>query len=68
MDVTKILMELRQEREQLEEVIVSLERLARSQGGKRRGRPPAWLAKAKKRGRPVGSRNKPKPANVKAGG
>ncbi len=40
MDVTKILTELRQEREQIEEAIMSLERLARGRG-RRRGRPPA---------------------------
>lgn len=57
MDVTKILAELRQEREQLEEAILSLERLA-SGRGRRRGRPPAWMSDAKKRGRPVGSKNK----------
>jgi len=39
MDVNKILVELRQEREQIEDAIVSLERLARGRG-KRRGRPP----------------------------
>jgi len=48
MDVAKILTELREEREQIEEAIISLERLARGRG-KRRGRPPAWLADAKKR-------------------
>lgn len=58
MDVTKILAELRQEREQLEEAIISLERLARGRG-RRRGRPPAWLAEQpKRRGRPPGSKNK----------
>ena len=57
MDVTKILEELRQEREQLEEAILSLERLAHGRG-RRRGRPPAWMTEAKKRGRPVGSKNK----------
>ncbi len=57
MDVTKILTELKQEREHLEEAIQSLERLARGRG-KRRGRPPAWLAVEKKRGRPPGSKNK----------
>ena len=61
MDVLKILTELRQEREQLEEAILSLERLARGRG-RRRGRPPAWMAAGiaapKKRGRPLGSRNK----------
>ncbi|MBK9170343.1 MAG: hypothetical protein IPM24_23170 [Bryobacterales bacterium] len=58
MDVTKILAELRQEKEQLEEAIISLERLARGRG-RRRGRPPAWLAEQpKRRGRPPGSKNK----------
>jgi hypothetical protein len=57
MDVSKILEELRQEREQLEEAIMSLERLARGRG-KRRGRPPSWMVEAKKRGRPVGSKNR----------
>ena len=59
MDVTKILAELRQERVQIEEAILSLERLARGRG-RRRGRPPAWLAAEapKKRGRPPGSKNK----------
>ena len=59
MDVSKILAELREERLQIEEAIMSLERLARGRG-KRRGRPPAWLAEvgAKRRGRPPGSKNK----------
>jgi hypothetical protein len=57
MDVSKILAELRQEREQLEEAIMSLERLARGRG-RRRGRPPSWMVDAKKRGRPPGSKNK----------
>jgi len=63
MDVAKILAELRQERELIEDAIISLERLARSRG-KRRGRPPAWLAMAKKRSR-VGTA-KPKAAPAKA--
>jgi hypothetical protein len=57
MEVSKILDELRQEREQLEEAILSLERLARGRG-RRRGRPPSWMVEAKKRGRPPGSKNK----------
>ncbi len=71
MDVNKMIADLRSEREQIEEAILSLERLARGQG-KRRGRPPAWLKAAqgepvsaaaaapKRRGRPPGSKNKPK--------
>jgi hypothetical protein len=65
MDVSKILEELRQEREQLEEAILSLERLARGRG-RRRGRPPSWMVEAKKRGRPVGSKNKSAPENSSA--
>ena len=44
MDINKILVELRLEHEQLGEAILSLERLAAG-GAKRRGRPPAWMAK-----------------------
>ena len=54
MDVNKILVELRLERQQIEEAIISLERLARGRG-RRRGRPPKWLAAATqpaRRGRP----------------
>jgi hypothetical protein len=63
MDVGKILVELREERQQIEEAIVSLERLARGRG-KRRGRPPGWLTEvggAKRRGRPPGSKNRTTP-------
>jgi hypothetical protein len=45
MDVDKMLAELRMEREQIEEAILTLERLARGRG-RRRGRPPAWLKEA----------------------
>jgi len=65
MDVTKILTDLRQEREQLEEAILSLERLALGRG-KRRGRPPAWMTEPKKRGRPPGSKNKNTVPNSKS--
>jgi hypothetical protein len=57
MDVNKILAALRQERAQIEEVIANLECLALSRE-RRRGRPPAILAAARKRGRPRGSKNK----------
>ena len=40
-----MLAELRLEREQIEEAILTLERLARRRG-RRRGRPPAWLKDA----------------------
>ena len=66
MDVLKMLAELRQERAQVEEAIVVLERLALGHG-KRRGRPPTWMTTAsapKRRGRPPGSKNKPKETAV----
>jgi hypothetical protein len=56
-----MLAELRAERGQVEEAIMTLERLARGRG-KRRGRPPAWMSQIKRRGRPRGSKNKPKEA------
>jgi len=69
MDVHKILADLRREREQIEEAILTLERLATGRG-KRRGRPPAWMSQlktadvkspeVKRRGRPPGSKNKAK--------
>jgi len=61
MDILKMLSDLRQEREQIGEAIITLERLAAG-SRKRRGRPPAWMAnvkeKTKRRGRPPGSKNK----------
>jgi hypothetical protein len=71
MDVSKILAELKAERAQIEEAILSLERLARGRG-RRRGRPPAWLSAGeepapKRRGRPPGSKNKQPAAALAAG-
>jgi len=65
MDVNKILTALRQERAQIEEVIVNLEQLALTRE-RRRGRPPAILAAARKRGRPKGSKNRPSLSRAKA--
>jgi len=59
MDLDKMLAELRAERDQVEEVISALQRIAAGRG-RRRGRPPAWMSKIKRRGRPAGSKNKPK--------
>ena len=65
MDVGKILAELKSERDQIEEAIVSLERLAR---GRLRGpgRPPNWMTETspKRRGRPPGSKNKQQPSSL----
>ena len=47
MDINKVLEELRREREHLDQVIMSVERLALG-GAKRRGRPPKWMAEAKR--------------------
>ena len=52
-----MLADLRVERDQLVEAIITLERLAAGRG-KRRGRPPKWMAEVKRRGRPPGSNNK----------
>ena len=64
-DVAKILAELKEEREQLEQAILTLERLAAGRGP-RRGRPPTWMSEAspKRRGRPPGSKNKPASADA----
>lgn len=59
MDITKMLAELRSEREAIEQAIIVLQRIAAGRG-KRRGRPPAWMSQVKKRGRPPGSKNKAK--------
>ena len=59
-DVAKILEELRQEKQQLEQAINTLERLAMGRSP-RRGRPPSWMTEGlvpKRRGRPPGSKNK----------
>jgi hypothetical protein len=61
MDLNKALVELRQERMQIEEAILSLERLASSQP-RRRGRPPGWLTSiraAKRRGRSTSGKQEP---------
>ncbi len=57
MDVGRVLAALRQERAQIEEVILNLERLEQSRD-RRRGRPPALLTGVRKRGRPRGSKNR----------
>ena len=49
MEVDRILAELREELQAIDDSIVALERLAVSKGGKKRGRPPAWLVEARER-------------------
>jgi len=65
MDVSKFLAALRQERTQIEEVILNLELLEQSRV-RRRGRPPAILTAVRKRGRPRGSKNKTSLASNRA--
>ncbi|HKW98810.1 MAG TPA: hypothetical protein VJN43_13815 [Bryobacteraceae bacterium] len=74
MNLTKILEDLRRERQQIDEAIFSLERLA--SGAPRRGRPPAWLKNHKPGGRlaaapkerPAASKEKAAPAVKSASG
>ena len=56
-----MLAELRTERDHIDEAILIFERLAAGRG-RRRGRPPAWMTAVKRRGRPQGTKNKPKGA------
>ncbi|HXI43432.1 MAG TPA: hypothetical protein VNH83_25855 [Bryobacteraceae bacterium] len=59
MNLNKILEELRRDREQIDEAILSLERLAAG-SGPRRGRPPAWLKAQKTKVRPqAGAKEQP---------
>jgi hypothetical protein len=51
MDLIKIISELRREKAAVEDALVYLEQLARTQG-KRRGRPPAYLSRRSNRGGP----------------
>ena len=62
MDLTAIIKELIDERNLVEKAILSVEKIA-AQRGRRRGRPPAWMAllagktsEHKKRGRPPGKK------------
>jgi len=64
MNLTKILEDLRREREQIDEAIFSLERLA--SGAPRRGRPPAWLKAHKGKGRPPSTGKEKLPAAAKS--
>jgi hypothetical protein len=49
MDILRMLADLRAEREQIEQAIITIERLAAGTRGKRRGRPPAWMAGVNKK-------------------
>ena len=60
MALMKILEDLRRERASIEEAILTLERLVEGRG-RRRGRPPTWLAEARKRGRTPDDPEEPEP-------
>jgi hypothetical protein len=66
LDVDKMLAELRLEREQIEEAILTLERLARGRG-RRRGRPPAWLKEASAQGSTEENTDHPAPEPKRRG-
>ena len=68
MDLARILAELRQEKEAIEQAILSIEKLAGAhQYGRAPGRANAEEA-PRKRGRPKGSKNRPAPAATNAAG
>ena len=59
MDTHQVVKELQDERWRIVAAIDSLQRLAASEGTRRRGRPPQWMQEAKepkRRGRPRKSR------------
>ena len=61
-----MLAELREERQRIEEAILVFERLA-SGSGKRRGRPPAWMAQAEERSASAESAGDAAPVRRKRG-
>jgi hypothetical protein len=69
MDLSNILKQLREQRDALNESILSLERIVAG-SGPRRGRPPKWMAAAREveapklRGRPLGKGKKPAAVKV----
>ena len=60
MNLTKMIAELREQKQALEETMILLERIARSQG-KRRGRPPLFLSKTLGQGSTTGPVRKRRP-------
>jgi len=60
MNLTKMIAELREQKQALDETMIMLERLARGQG-KRRGRPPLFLSKTLNQASPAGPARKRRP-------
>ncbi|MFN0167613.1 MAG: hypothetical protein ACKV22_14380 [Bryobacteraceae bacterium] len=65
MNLLEVIAQMRAERQLLDESILALERLAASAAAKRRGRPPAWLAKVQATAEPE---PKPKKRRLSAAG
>jgi hypothetical protein len=59
MDLLNMLAELRAERKEIDEAIRVTERLAAGTRGKRRGRPPNWLAALQTKGQGIAPTKKP---------
>jgi hypothetical protein len=64
MEIAKVVQELRRELHQVDEAILSLERMAIG-AGKRRGRPPSWMAAAKEAAPPVAAKKRGRPPGSK---
>lgn len=69
MQLMKMIADLKQEREGIEDAILTLERLAANTGEKRRGRPPEFLRKLRTNAEAPTSTEKPatRQSNVKSG-
>jgi hypothetical protein len=65
MNIQQMLQELRDERKQIEEAILALERMATGQG-KRRGRPPKWMTQASAEASPTTPRRRRFSAETRA--
>ena len=59
MDLLKMISELKQERDHLDDVITQIERLAARRNGKSRSRPPKWLKEERSIKRPEKTREEP---------
>ncbi len=66
MDVKKMIQELEEEQEQIGEALLALKRLDQGRG-KRRGRPPAWLAEMRKEQKPATAAKDGKPKKKEGG-
>ncbi len=65
MNLLEVIAQMRAERQLLDESILALERLAARAAGRRRGRPPSWLAKVQATAEPE---RKPQKRRLSAAG